>query len=412
MTPRDVLFLAHRIPYPPNKGDKTRAWHFLSHLAQTRRVHLGCFIDDEADWAHVAFLKQVVAETCFVPLRRTRALARGIFALPTRAPLTVPYYSDQRLWTWVRRVREASSPTVFAFSSSMAQYAETWRDSPRIIDFVDVDSAKWREYAGRRPWPLSVLYRRESDALLRTERTIAHEFDASIFVSGAEADLFRRLAPESAGRVAAITNGIDAAQFSPAGPYPDPYAGIGGSALCFTGMMDYWPNVDAVTWFVDAVFPRIRAIRPDATFWIVGARPAPALRKLAEHPGVIVTGQVADTRPYLAHASMVVAPLRVARGIQNKVLEGMAMARPVITSGEAFEGLCARPGRDLLVAHSADEFVSAIQQAWIPSAGLELGRRARATVERHYDWSQHLSSLDALLASVETGYGGVPGDQH
>ncbi len=401
MSDRDVLFLAHRIPYPPNKGDKLRAWHFLEHLARTRRVHLGCFIDDPGDWTHVAFLKQVASETCFVPLGHARALVRSLAALPTALPLTVPYYRDSRLAAWARRLRGISSPTVLAYSACMAQYVMDWRDTPRIIDFVDVDSAKWEHYAKYRRWPMSALYQRESRALLRAERQIAREFDASIFVSEPEADLFRRLAPETADRVVAITNGIDAEQFSPAGTYADPYSGAGASALCFTGMMDYWPNVDGVTWFVDAIFPRVRAIRPDATFWIVGARPTPMVRKLAQRAGVFVTGQVPDTRPYLAHASAIVAPLRVARGIQNKVLEGMAMARPVIATYEAFEGICAQPGRDLLIARDADEFVSAIERVWDHTEGLALAASARAAVQREYDWAGHLRTLDAALASVE-----------
>lgn len=410
MTRRDLLFLAHRIPYPPNKGDKTRAWHFLHHLAQTRRVFLGCFIDDPGDWAHVPFLRHVAFDTCFVPLGRARPLVRGVAALPTSVPLTLPYYRDSRLSAWVRRLRSGASPTVFAYSSSMAQYAMSWHDSPRIIDFVDVDSAKWQHYARHRRWPMSALYRRESNALLRTERKIASEFDASIFVSEPEADLFRTLAPEAANRIVAITNGIDAEKFSPDGKYADPYAGARASALCFTGMMDYWPNVDGVTWFVDAVLPRVRAIRPDATFWIVGARPTPAVRKLEQCAGVIVTGQIPDTRPYLAHASAVVAPLRVARGIQNKVLEGMAMGRPVIASPEAFEGIRAQPGRDLLVAAGADEFVSAIERIWNGTVGSGIGAAARTAIEREYDWSRHLLALDGALDSVESRYPlAVPG---
>lgn len=401
MTPRDVLFLAHRIPYPPNKGDKTRAWHFLGHLARTRRVYVGCFVDDASDWAHVPVLKEVAAEACCVPLSPARALARGLTALPTRQPLTLPYYRDARLSAWVRGLRSLRNPTVFAYSACMAQYVMDWRDSPRIIDFVDVDSAKWQDYAGHRQWPISALYRRESAALLRAERAIAGEFDRSIFVSEPEADLFRRLAPETADRIVAITNGIDAEQFSPQGPYADPYDGAGGSAICFTGMMDYWPNVDAVAWFVDAVFPRIRAIRPEARFWIVGARPAPGVRKLAERDGVIVTGRVPDTRPYLAHASAVVAPLRVARGIQNKILEGMAMARPVIASPEAFEGISAVPGRDVLVASGVDEFVSAIERVWTRSVGVAIGAAARAVIENEYAWSRNYQALDAVLGSIE-----------
>jgi sugar transferase (PEP-CTERM/EpsH1 system associated) len=371
-------------------------------------VHLGCFVDDQKDWAHVPFLKeQLGGETCFVPLRRKRAMARSLSALLTKdRPLTCPYYYDPQLADWVERLRRDRPMTVFTYSSSMAQYVMDDRRGPRIMDFVDVDSEKWREYAARRRWPLSAVYRRESRTLLETERRIVREFDASLFVSDAEVELFRQLAPECANRVSAISVGVDWRHFSPSHSYPDPFDGAGHSVLSFTGMMDYWPNIDAVTWFAKSVFPTIRRSRPAATFWIVGANPTRQVRSLGEEPGVVVTGWVPDARPYLAHAAAVVAPLRVARGIQTKVLEAMAMGRPVVATPQAFEGIHAQPGRDLIVAQGPDDFVRAIEQVWLDGYG-SLGNRARQTIERDYDWSRQLASLDDVLASIEeqTGSG-------
>ncbi len=402
-TMRDILFLAHRIPYPPSKGDKIRAWHILQHLAQTRRVHLGCFVDDQNDWAHVPFLKKLGGESCFVPLRTGQALARSLRALTTEQPLTLPYYHDRRMARWVRRLRRDRSMTVFAYSSSMAQYAMDDCGSPRIIDFVDVDSQKWRDYSRRKRWPMSAVYRREGDALLAAERKIAREFDASIFVSDAEAALFRTLAPESSERIFAVSIGVDWRHFSPEREYPDPYAGAGHSTVCFTGMMDYWPNVDAVTWFVRSVLPQIRCSRPSAMFWIVGANPSRAVRKLASEPGVVVTGRVPDTRPYLAHATAVVAPLRIARGVQSKVLEAMAMGRPVIASDRAFEGLRVEAGRDLIVAQTAEEFIHWLEQTWDYRLAQTLGDRARQTVCSRYDWPEQLTRLESIIEPLEAG---------
>jgi sugar transferase (PEP-CTERM/EpsH1 system associated) len=398
---RDLLFLAHRIPYPPSKGEKIRGWHFLRHLAGTRRVHLGCFVDDDPDWAHVPFLKELVGESCFLPLRGARALARSLPALVTGRPLTLPYYYDRRMARWIRGLRQDRPMTVFVYSSSMAQYVATDAGSPRIIDFVDVDSQKWRDYSERRRWPMSAVYRREGRTLLAAERRIAREFDASIFVSEAEAALFRQLAPESAHRVSAVSMGVDTERFSPDADCPDPYDGAGPSTLCFTGMMDYWPNVDAVTWFAHSVFPRIRRARPTARFWIVGANPSRAVQQLADEPGVVVTGRVPDTRPYLAHATAVVAPLRIARGVQNKVLEAMAMGRPVIASAQAFEGLRVEAERDLIVARSSDEFVRAVERVWDGRLVGTLGVSARHTVQTHYDWPSQLAALDAVLGPLE-----------
>ena len=399
---RDLLFLSHRIPYPPSKGDKIRAWHFLQHLASTRRVHLGCFIDDDRDWTHVPFLKQALGgETFFAKLERRRALVRSLPALATRDPLTLPYYRDAKLAAWVRRLRRERPMTVFVYSSSMAQYVMDDDGCPRLIDFVDVDSEKWREYATRRRWPLSAIYSREAEALLAVERRIAAEFEASIFVSEPEARLFRERAPEVARRVTSVTIGVDTQRFSADTVYQDPYGNAGHPAVCFTGMMDYWPNIDAVTWFVESVLPAVRRDRPGTTFWIVGANPTRAVQDLASHPGVYVTGRVEDTRPYLAHAAAVVAPLRVARGIQSKVLEALAMGRPVIASHDAFEGLRVEAGRDLLVARTAEEFSHAIAQVWQPGVADTLGRQGREAVQRRHDWGQSLAALDAVLDSVE-----------
>jgi sugar transferase (PEP-CTERM/EpsH1 system associated) len=404
---REMLFLAHRIPYPPAKGDKIRAWHFLQHFTKSRRVHLGCFIDDPQDWQHVEFVKQFVGQTCFLPLPRARALARSLPAIAGRRPLTFAYYDDLRMRRWVRQLRASRPLTTFVYSSAMAQFVASERGAPRIIDFVDVDSQKWSAYASRKRWPLSTVYRREGQALLAAERKIAADFDASLFVSDVEAADFRRLAPESSQRVSSVSIGVDWQYFSPDLAFPDPYAGRNGRALCFTGMMEYWPNVDAVTWFATTVMPRLRRSDPTATFWIVGANPVRDVRRLEREPGVIVTGRVPDTRPYLAHASAVVAPLRIARGIQSKVLEAMAMGRPVVASLHAFEGLRVQPDRDLLLAQDADEFVRAIERIWTECALRGLGERARQSVQILYDWNNQLANLDAVMASVEGTAGAI-----
>ncbi|HEX2117507.1 MAG TPA: TIGR03087 family PEP-CTERM/XrtA system glycosyltransferase, partial [Alphaproteobacteria bacterium] len=359
----DLLFLAHRIPYPPNKGDKIRSWNFLRHLAQHRRVHLGCFIDDPADREHISVLRDICGECHFVELqpRLSRLLsARGLL---TGAPLTLPYYASFALTSWVRDVVARYRPQqLFFYSSAVAQFdAPTPYPARRVIDFVDVDSQKWAEYADRQRWPLSWVYAREGRTLLRFERETAQRMDASLFVSPAETRLFANLAPECAGKLHPVNNGVDTDYFSPERPYETPFP-AGTRALVFTGAMDYWPNIDAVVHFAETVLPRVRNAVPDASFWIVGSNPAPAVSALAARPGVVITGRVPDVRPYLAHAAAVVAPLRIARGIQNKVLEAMAMAKTVIATPQAAEGIEGQDGRDLLVPPTADAFAQATVQ--------------------------------------------------
>ena len=403
----DLLFLCQRIPYPPNKGEKIRAFQILRHLARRYRVHLGCFVDDPADFAHVPAVQALCAETHFAALDRGAARRRCLAALAAGRPLSPAYFHDPGLARWTGSLLARSRPSVaFIYSSAMAQYLPAERDGGvlpgrTVMDFVDVDSDKWRQYADRRPGVLALparwLYRRESRTLLAFDRQIAARLDVSLFVSEPEAALFRRLAPESAAKTFAVANGIDADTFSPDRAYPRPAELAGpGPVLAFTGTMDYWPNVDAARWFATEILPRIRAARPDARFVVVGANPTAAVRALATRAGVAVTGRVADVRPYLAHADLAVAPIRTARGIQNKVLEGMAMARPVVTTPQALEGIDARPGHELILAPDRPaEFADAVLGQLAQPNGI--GPAARRRVVADYSWPARLAALDRLI---------------
>ncbi len=226
---------------------------------------------------------------------------------------------------------------------------------------------------------MSWLYRREGARLLAFERAAAADCDASLFVTEAEADLFRAAAPELSTRVGVMQNGVDADFFSPAHAGESPYA-AGGPVVVFSGAMDYWPNMDAVTWFATELLPRIRHAVPEVRFCIVGMNPAPAVQALAGE-GVIVTGTVPDVRPYIAHADVVVAPLRIARGIQNKVLEAMAMARPVVVSADSATGLDAGAGQDFEIARDGEASVSHVLALLAdPARRTAMGTAARACV--------------------------------
>ncbi len=397
----DLLLLIHRIPYPPNKGDKIRSYHLLKHLAKDYRVHLATFVDDPDDWQHVPRVEAMCASSHFAGLHPLRARVRSLGALARGRSLSLDYYRDASLRRWVdRAMAEHKIARVLVFSSPMAQYADRYRSARRVVDFCDVDSDKWRQYADKKSWPMSWLYRHEARQLLAYERRVARDYDASLFVSAAEADLFRQLAPESDGKIGYFNNGVDTDYFSPHIVYDSPYA-KGEHALVFTGAMDYWPNVDAVQWFATDVFPRLRARFPELRFYIVGSRPAQAVQELAARPGVVVTGTVPDVRPYIAHARVAVAPLRIARGIQNKVLEAMAMATPVVVSPQALEGIDAEPGAELVLAQDGAGFVEAVSgllQA--RHAGPErapIGLAARAKVERKYSWPSNLACIGERL---------------
>ncbi len=399
MATETILFLAHRLPYPPNKGDKVRSHHLLRHLANRYRVVLGTFVDDPADWPYVEKLEALCAEVHVEPIVRASRRWRSAVALVTGESLTLPYFRSQALAAWVRDVvRRERVERVIAFSSPMAQYV---LDLPRvrsIVDFVDLDSAKWADYASRRPWPVSALYRLEARRLFAFEKSIARRVDASVFVTSDEARLLSAAVPEHASRIVAIENGVDSDYFSPAREFVSPFTS-NEEAIVFTGAMDYWPNVDAVTWFVREVLPRVRQRNARARFHIVGMNPDRAVQALTSEPAVSVTGRVDDIRPYLAHARAVVAPLRVARGIQNKVLEAMAMSRPAVVTSGAARGLSAQPGSDLEVADEASDFAAKVIAVMQPAYGEAMGRHARARVETDYAWATKLAGFDALLSA-------------
>ena len=388
-----LLFLAHRIPFPPNKGDKIRSFHLLRHLSTRYAVHLGAFVDDADDWQFQDALKPYCASIKLLPLNPRRAKLASLVGLLSGEALTLPYYRNRELMQWAAGL--AASGTVtrgLAYSSAMAMFMPPTL-ARRVIDMVDVDSDKWTQYATTQRWPMSWVYAREGRKLAAWEARVAQDFDATLLVSQDEAALLQQRVPQARDTIGAFENGVDADYFSPARDYPNPYS-PDVKGIVFTGAMDYWPNVDAVVWFAERIFPAIRDACPAAQFTIVGSRPSAAVLALARQPGVVVTGGVPDVRPWLAHASCAVAPLRIARGVQNKVLEAMAMARPVVVSPQAAEGIRAEAGRDFTLACGESEFAAAVvtQMQRAPSAA-----PARDCILAHYDWAANLRSIDPLF---------------
>ena len=398
---RDLLYLAHRVPYPPDKGEKIRAWHIFRHLARTHRMHLGCFIDDPADWAHLDALRPLCADLCCLPLNPRMQRLNALLQLRPGQPLSLGYFHDRRLKRWVdTKLASGGIKSVFVFSSAMAPYVMNATGPRRILDMVDVDSEKWSAYAAQARFPARTIWAREGRTLLAFERQAASRFDHSLFVSEHEWQRFVTLAPEAVARTGWIDNGVDLEHFSPALQFVAPFASQ-GAELVFTARMDYRPNIDAAQWFAREVMPVLRRRSPLARFWIVGASPTSAVRELAALPGIEVTGRVADTRPYLAAADAAVAPLRMSRGIQNKVLEAMAMAKPVIATPEAFEGVRAKPERDILLASGVDETVQRISEV-LDGRHATLGTAARRAVEIAHQWSATLRPLDRLFGDAES----------
>ncbi len=397
----NLLYLVHRMPYPPDKGDKVRSYHLLRHLAEQHRVFLGTFADDPADLRHLDVLRQWCAGLHVVPMSPRLARLRSVAGLATGEPLSVRAWRDEGMRRWVRDTveREGIAAGV-VYSSAVAQYADELGSRPLVVDFVDVDSAKWSAYAEHHAWPLSWLYRREGRTLLAYERAVASVSRRSFFSTTQETALFLALAPEAAPVCEAMGNGVDTERFAPDPTLSPPFAS-GQRAIVFTGAMDYWPNVDAVGWFVREMLPALRRTRPDLHFWIVGRSPSPAVQSLADEH-VHVTGTVPDVRPYLQHATVVVAPLRLARGIQNKVLEAMAMGQPVVAADGCVQVLQARPGHDIVPAADAESYVRELGALLDePARARAMGAAARQHVLRHHAWTTQLSAIDRQLAGLD-----------
>jgi sugar transferase (PEP-CTERM/EpsH1 system associated) len=394
----DLLFLTQRIPYPPIKGEKIRPLQILRHLGKRYRVHLGCLVDDPADMAHVETVRVLCASAHFAPLDRKHAKILCLRGLLTGEPLSVTFFYDRGLANWVGEVLRTIRPQViFVCSSNMASYVldRDCNNAVRLVDLADVDSEKWRAYAESGRPPMRWVHRREWRKTAALEARIARECDWSTFVSTSEAQLFAHLLPDDAPRIRAVTSGVDHGYFDPNLP-STPLFDTARANYVFTGTMDYKPNIDAVVWFAEAVLPLIRQTRPDAQFHVVGSNPAPQVQKLADIQGVFVTGRVADVRPYVAHATAAVAPMRIARGIQNKVLEAMAMARPMVVTPGALEGIDATPGREVLLAEDAESFAAACLLTLEPQSQA-IGDAARRKVVAEYIWSERLRGFDALL---------------
>ena len=393
----NILYLVHRLPYPPNKGDKVRSYHLLKHLARQHRVFLGTFIDDPDDEVHVATVRTLCADLHVSRLNPRWARVSSVNALLSGGPLTLRYYRSMALSDWVDKIcRTNHIDAAVIFSSAMAQYVEGFQHLPILIDFVDVDSAKWTQYAPRHRWPLSWLYRREGQSLLSYERRMAARSTRSFFVTDNEAELFCRQAPQCRAQVEAMGNGVDADYFSPDEARLSPYM-AGDLPLVFTGAMDYLPNVDAVSWFCAEVLPGILQRWPNTRFHIVGRSPTAEVLALAGE-NVVVTGTVTDVRPYLQHAAAIVAPLRIARGIQNKILEAMAMAKPVVASTACAVAVNAENGTELLHAANQADYLAALAQVLdAPDTGLSIGRAARQRVLERYSWDAQLAAIDRHL---------------
>ena len=388
----NILYLCHRFPYPPKRGGKIRPFNMIRHLtASGHQVTVCSLTRSEAEAEEgkgiaphcKAFEMGAVSE----PVQ----FARMIVRLPVPTPSSMGYFYSAKLAARVKQLlAEQRWDLIFVHCSSVAQYVEHVTDVPKILDFGDMDSQKWLEYANYKPWPLSWGYTYEGLKMLRAEKRLAKRFDLCTATTRAERETLDGYG--TGAQTDWFPNGVDAGFFSPA---DEPYE---PETISFIGRMDYYPNQECMQRFCDEVWPLLRAERPQLKLLIVGADPSPEMRKLGERPGVTVTGSVPDVRPFVRRSAVMVAPLAIARGTQNKILEAMAMGVPVVTSTIAAGGVDAVPGEHLLVADTPQQVAAAVLR--LVGDAAERARFAaagRARVLSHHDWNQSMVRLDAII---------------
>lgn len=400
---KPLLFISHRIPYPPNKGDKIRSYHILKHLSRDHDVYLASHIDDPRDIGLQHHLKPYVKEMCFGRINpRTRKLASALQLLRGR-PMTTRYFYSGRVQDYIDKVTSRIDfPNVFCSSSPSAEYLfrsgnsrRIFRNASTIMDLIDVDSDKWRQYFLAGNFPFRHLFRKESENLLVFERRIAETFRHVILTSAREKALFQEYAPQ-ADSVSVLSNGVNFDYFKPRN---DLDRNGGPPVIVFTGVMNYYPNEEGVIWFSRQVFPILKKKAPRIRLDIVGADPSAAVGRLARIDGVRVTGFVQDVRIYIASADVCIAPLRIARGIQNKVLEAMAMARPVVATPQAMQGIEADEEEGVFTAETAEKFVEQVSGLVKDrEVARNAGLAARRCVTARYSWDLNLRPIERLLA--------------
>lgn len=397
MSGGEILFLAHRLPFPPDRGDRIRSAHVLRALAQIAPVHVGCFVDDDADRAFEGELAALAASTCVITRHKPLPLA-GVEAVLKGQPVSLAAYADVRLAAWVKdKLASGRIAAVYVFSGQMGQFVPLSWQGRLVVDLCDVDSAKFEAYARETRGPMAMIHAREGRLLAEVEAALAARADYTLLISEAEAALFAARAPQ-ARSIRVLGNGIDADYFAPDAVEPAAAIAGPGPHLLFTGQMDYPPNVAAVTRMARHILPLVQRDVPGAQFHIAGRAPSAEVCALANLPGCTVHGAVADMRPYLAAADAVVAPLAIARGVQNKVLEAMAMARPVALSAEAATGIAAEDGVHFAVAGDDAHFATQILHLLShPEHARVMGHAARRFVIENQSWPAMLAGLPAFL---------------
>jgi sugar transferase (PEP-CTERM/EpsH1 system associated) len=393
-----VLFLTHRLPYAPNRGDRLRAYHILQWLRDRAAVDLVSLVHDDEEASHVDEVRAFVPRVTTLRVRAIRNHLRAIATLATDSPLTHTLLDAAGMEATLKEIVRGRRPdVVFAFGSGMAQFAlaPPLSSLPLILDLVDVDSRKWQDLAATSRAPLSWIYSREARTLGAFEARAATSAVATLVVNAREAEIAQQLAP--AANVHVIANGVELERLRPPAEPSD------SERVVFCGVMNYAPNDQGVRWFINEVWPIVKMRRSGATLAVVGADPPRSLQALCARDKTIeLTGRVPDVRPWLWESAVAIAPLHVARGVQNKVLEAIACGLPIVVTSAVAAGLPGGLEPAFTVADAAPQFARAvIDFLELPPAT----RRAHGVAADlgKLNWSNTLQPLELLLRDTARG---------
>ena len=388
----NVLVVCHRFPFPPKRGGKIRPFKVIRHLhEQGHRVVVASLVRSAEEADEGQGLAQFCAEYDMVQVNETVQNLRTVGCLATTLPSSMGYFHSPELARRLEaRLQRERFDLIFVHCSSVARYVEHV-SVPRILDFGDMDSQKWLAYAKYKPFPLSAGYWLEGAKLEREERRLSDVFDICTVTTRAELETLDGFGSGTA--TGWFPNGVDADYFTPTA---DPYE---PETLAFIGRMDYYPNEECMVEFCQHTLPLVRQQRPGLKLLIVGADPSPTVWRLGQIEGVTVTGSVPDVRPYVWRSALTVSTLNIARGVQNKILESMAMGVPVVTSPTAAGGVDANDQEHFLVASSPEQVAKAILRIVDdPSERDRLSRAGRDRMLTHHSWKGSMGRLDQIVA--------------
>ena len=400
-----ICVVSQRVPFPPNKGEKLRTYHQILHLVESgHQVEVLTLVEDDNDERDAQLLASQL-DINVSTYRLPNKVKRYLWAVLKNQPLSVGNFFSTKLQKIIDSKLNQGRDVLMFSASSLSYYifnSPSYETSScyLLMDFMDVDSDKWAQYAATSRFPMNWVYSRESEGIRELEAKTNKLFSACFLIAEEEVALFKRNV-DASKPVKVLGNGLDFKAFYPSKKVPAFSGEIQTPNFLFTGVMDYKPNIDAVLWFVNECWPTVRSKYSTAVFTIAGMNPVEEIKAFNGKEGIEVTGFVDDILPYFHRANVFVAPFRLARGVQNKVLQAAACALPIVTTSMGAEGISFASNDNMWIEDNAEAFANAcISIMENDDASKEKALRAFDAIREQYSWKQQLAPLDKVLSTL------------